>query len=741
MGWIETVKATIFAGDAIVMLGIGERGKNSAGPCPACNAQTRGGEDRRGPLGITSDRRAWTCHACKARGSVIDLLSYVRLGRPATSLTPDQWAALRGHAVALRWCTEEDAHAAPQPSRRGPQAPGGREIVVSVGKTKEPPPMSGGEGGGKFGWSPDLAERCERALTTPEGAHALHYLREVRRLSEESIRTFHLGAFLVRDGAGKVVEEWVTIPLLDRTESAVNVRFRSVPGPCLYCGGRADGCERCRMVVGDKVKSAGVVTKQYRVCPSRPLPLYGCHLLPDNLSSWPIVTEGELDVVALHTLGWTSGVVSGTSGAASFADEWVDQLEPYSGFVLAYDNDERGNEGAEKLVERLGRGRCSRAVLPLKDAGECLAAGVQRADIDRAFRSARPAIGIGIATAGQWRDAIKDLRKNPSALRGDSVRGSPAMTARIGGLRPGLVIVTGETGQGKTTLTTWLLGDQSADGTPVGLTSFEQSPIGTVQKLLRAVVGGDFGNPNVTDDSIDDAFDILDNRPIHIIDHRGELPFATLLGVVDYMVRRLGVRRLLIDHLGFIVNPETKDERLEIQNVVRKLSIVAEHQGVTIFLICHPSNQHVSQQRRVTLADLKGASAIRQDAHEVWVVTQLQATAKRPPTARIHFDKVRSEYGRAGSYVDLAFDRHACVYADRWEDTPAGRRGQKWEVESAGRRGQKWEVESDEVSSGVDTVTKGRRPKKKAAEGPTPPPDAPPLFHGNERDYHDTDRE
>ena len=292
-----------------------------------------------------------------------------------------------------------------------------------------------------------------------------------------------------------------------------------------------------------------------------------------------------------------------------------------------------------------------------------------------------------------------------------------------------LYVTRGYTVTHNTTLTTWLLGDQSADGTPVGLTSFEQSPIGTVQKLLRAVVGGDFGNPDVTDDSIDDAFDILDNRPIHIIDHRGELPFATLLGVVDYMVRRLGVRRLLIDHLGFIVNPETKDERLEIQNVVRKLSIVAEHEGVTIFLICHPSNQHVSQQRRVTLADLKGASAIRQDAHEVWVVTQLQATAKRPPTARIHFDKVRSEYGRAGSYVDLAFDRHACVYADRWEDTPAGRRGQKWEVES------------DEVSSGVDTVTKGRRPKKKAAEGPTPPPDAPPLFHGNERDYHDTDRE
>ena len=105
--------------------------------------------------------------------------------------------------------------------------------------------------------------------------------------------------------------------------------------------------------------------------------------------------------------------------------------------------------------------------------------------------------------------------------------------------------------------------------------------------------------------------------------------------------------------------------------MVRKLATIAVQDNITIVLICHPNNTSVYQQRRVRISDLKGASAIRQDAHVGIVVERGAVTAQvANPTTKIHIDKVRSEFGKAGSNCVLAFDPLACVYADKWEDTP-----------------------------------------------------------------------
>ena len=84
----------------------------------------------------------------------------------------------------------------------------------------------------------------------------------------------------------------------------------------------------------------------------------------------------------------------------------------------------------------------------------------------------------------------------------------------------------------------------------------------------------------------------------------------------------------------------------------------------------------VAQQRRVKVSDLKGASAVRQDAHVGVVVERQEITNENPhPRTTLWFDKVRSEFGANGSHCTLAFDPVACAYADTWEETPAGLRG------------------------------------------------------------------
>ena len=136
----------------------------------------------------------------------------------------------------------------------------------------------------------------------------------------------------------------------------------------------------------------------------------------------------------------------------------------------------------------------------------------------------------------------------------------------------------------------------------------------------------------------------------------------------------------LIDHLGFLTQPKEKgdDERQLIENVVRSLATIAVQDGITIMLVCHPNNLSVTQQRRVKISDLKGASAIRQDAHVALVVERQDMIPERAfPCAAIYVDKVRSEFGANGSKVIMAFDPLSCVYADTWDETPSAKKGRR----------------------------------------------------------------
>ena len=202
------------------------------------------------------------------------------------------------------------------------------------------------------------------------------------------------------------------------------------------------------------------------------------------------------------------------------------------------------------------------------------------------------------------------------------------------------------------------------------------SDLGLVQKLLRMQMGGDFtkSSPEARRKSLEK----LGAMPLYLLDHYGNLSAQKMIESIKYAVRRHGVQMVLVDHLGFLVT-SGDDERAQIENVVRQMAVVAYSLKVQIVLIAHPRTLS-SQAERVTMNDLKGASAIKQDASEVLVVVREpprpNATPPRPwPGSWIHIEKNRSEFGTAGSKALLAFGPLSLVFADRWESTPEGRTG------------------------------------------------------------------
>lgn len=638
MSWYQEANERGFSTIAKA-LGIEKGKKNDWGPCPSCGSIQRGKDDKRKPIGLTRNDKGWACHTCKVSGDVPELIALCLVNKKSEDFNRNDFAAID------EWLKEQSFSSRPQNKVSGssfkhPQNLQFQSLRPSKSMSKNVPTKK------DFRWSSELPLQYKDQLHGPHGLAVLNYLTQVRKIDIEVIKDADLGCMWIDKGSHK--EYFLTIPLKDVDGNIVNMRFRTIPPN----------------------------KKQYRVCSNRPLPLYGSSSLDDK-DTQVVVVEGELDVLALNTYGFKSNVVSGTSGAtANWPDEWLDQLEDFPQFLLWYDSDEAGKEGATKLSKKLGEYRCFLVESEFNDVGEALSNDTLPEEIDTILSENLVAfLKSNLRRVNEYTEDLEKLISNPKSLVGLST-GSIKLDKVLGGIMPGLWVVTGDTGHGKTTWCTWLCHEQAKLGVPVLLTSFEQRPIGTVQKLLRSQIGGDF--TQVTVEERREGLEELGKLPLYIFDHYGELEFEDIADSIRFSVRRHDVKIALVDHLGFLtqVKSHRDDERIIIEKVVRKLATIAIQDNFTIILVCHPNNMSVSQQRRVKISDLKGASAIRQDAHVALVVERQDGAEERGfPASTVYVDKVRSEFGSNGSSTTMAFDPLSCIYADSWDETPSAKKG------------------------------------------------------------------
>jgi hypothetical protein len=636
------------------------RGNGGITPCPACGATKRGSE-RRVPIG-TNAEGGWECHSCDAKGDAADLLAYAWESRRLSELDGDGKDRVRARAAAAGLCSERDADASQvlpaarktpvSTVRRVNRDGDGAVVAVEVqAKPREP----GEPSGRPPPWSDELCREAERVLWGDTEAEPVRkYLTggpgegpggtDGRRLSKETCRDFHLGAILW-DGWW-----WVVLPILDaRSGEPVNAKFRRVPN------------------------DAGEAPKpKYTSCAGRPLTLWGEKSLTNDLAAHVIVVEGEFDVLALWEYGFRGSVVSGTAGAGAFRDEWLDTLEPYQSFILAYDVEESGvgEEGASGLADKLGRWRCARAQMPMKDASECWLRGVTTDEIEAAIDRARPYVGMEVFKANHWQPEIERDILHPQGIYGLPT-GSINLDAMLSGWPVGVTVLTGPTKAGKSSFLIWAMRELALRGIPGVLTGFENGAKKVQHKLLRMQLGGDFMERTAADRAR--AFNDLSRMPLHTISHYGSAKLDDLIATMRYYKRRHGVKAILVDHLGFLVdlaNPKF-DETRQLQHAMRTLVTVANDEEMTAFVIAHPVGTPERQRQRVRIFDIKSTSSIQQDCALGLSLEILPRDQAPAPGVKVHLDAKRSEYGGLmGSACWMFYDLEAGVYADRMEDLP-----------------------------------------------------------------------
>lgn len=69
-----------------------------------------------------------------------------------------------------------------------------------------------------------------------------------------------------------------------------------------------------------------------------------------------LITEGEMDALLMRSTGIPC--ITGTHGAGTTKDNWMEYFKPEIKYYICYDNDEAGKNGAIKMADRLLKNKC-----------------------------------------------------------------------------------------------------------------------------------------------------------------------------------------------------------------------------------------------------------------------------------------------------------------------------------------------------------------------------------------------
>lgn len=336
------------------------------------------------------------------------------------------------------------------------------------------------------------------------------------------------------------------------------------------------------------------------------------------------IVEGEFDVLAMYEAGYKN-TISVPNGANDNDNYWINSekyLKDVKQFIIATDNDEKGQDLKEKIAQRLGRYRCKYINFKGKDANDDLISGDLKESINNP---------ISFPVSGTF--TAKDLRAGVNNLYDNGLPDTIFPKSDYFGnlkdifsvMRGQVVLPTGIPSHGKSTFTDWyvlnLIKDynmKSSWYTP------EHTPMDLYEtELIQKTIGRNFwkdkdGQKRISKEDID-KYDEWANEKIYLTDcSENDTPtWSWLLDKFKEQMFSFGVDIFVIDAFNKVILP--KGNKIdEINNVLTKLTHFARSNNVIIFLVAHPTKMKKNEAGiydAPTLYDVSGSSDFRNQVH------------------------------------------------------------------------------------------------------------------------------
>jgi twinkle protein len=413
---------------------------------------------------------------------------------------------------------------------------------------------------------------------------------------------------------------------------------------------------------------------------------YGMSLL-DFGQKRLIVVSGEDDVHALYQMG-IRNVVSVPFGDKGYSPAMDRVNTRFPEIILLFDADEPGQAGAYSFAMKAGLHKCKNAVLPWKDARDCLLHGLDIFGIEAEIARARPFKCQEVISAS---DAKATTIERIFSRHYVGVMLCCSEINRIlGGIRLGeLSTIIAHTGCGKTTfalnLVTWAI----KAGMHALVMSFENTVESVVSKLVEIRTGEAIRSYDPiaarweikkSREWIEQQIDELSDQDLYFLNRsaigNGYCDVDRLVGIVEYAVKFHEVNVVLIDHLHYFLNLSGERNPVhKIDETMRAISQTAQRLKIHILLIVHPSKtaDDRGQLIPVGLNSAKGASSIQQESFNFLTIARKEEEERK--LAKVTILKNRTD-GRVGEIVFNVRDNLNTFFTDSMQ--PRAEREEAW---------------------------------------------------------------
>lgn len=334
-----------------------------------------------------------------------------------------------------------------------------------------------------------------------------------------------------------------------------------------------------------------------------------------------VVTEGEIDALSVSQamgLSWPAvSVPSGSNGAKKALAAQIEWLEKFEKVVLAFDNDEPGRLALEECLPLFSPGKAATVDFgDRKDANEFLQDGAAK-QLRDAIWAAKPWRPDGVVNMADIKDRVAKRLTMGVKYPWEG------LNKLLYGFRPQeLITWTAGTGVGKTAVVSELVYHLIQQQVPTGIIYLEEG----IDRAGRRLVGMAMNKPlhlpdaEYTDAEFDEAFDAtLGSGRLFAYDHFGSLNEEVLLSRIRYMVKALGCKVIVLDHVSMVVSGMdlSADERRMLDHIMTSLRSLTQETGASFHVVSHlrrvgDGKKGHEDGVQVSLSHLRGSQAIAQ---------------------------------------------------------------------------------------------------------------------------------
>tara|TARA_R110002020_G_scaffold130589_6_gene292162 strand:- start:926 stop:2638 length:1713 start_codon:yes stop_codon:yes gene_type:complete len=327
-----------------------------------------------------------------------------------------------------------------------------------------------------------------------------------------------------------------------------------------------------------------------------------------------VITEGEMDVLAIHESGITN-VVSVPNGATlnsnnlDYLDNCIDYFEDKTKIILALDSDEPGQALQRELIRRLGAEVCFLATFDdCKDANEYL----EKHGKDKLIHRIEKAIPVpleNVTTFKDIEDDVTDFVKN--GFKPGFQIGIDNFDDIFSTYTGQFISVTGIPSSGKSDWVDQMcVGYNKLYGWRTAFASPENHPTYLhAHKLMRKVWGDMPSEQDIGKEKWEEVADNINSNFFFIDMERYTLDSVLRKGAE--LVKRKGIKCLVIDPYNKVrdTSDASGDVNIYTLEYLTKIEMFAKKYDVLVIVVAHPTKMYKDKDGKIeepTMYNIKG---------------------------------------------------------------------------------------------------------------------------------------